>query len=108
MRFFCISIYCVYVVSLHTESTDSVILPGMAWSKASGFERLKPRPSHKSGRARVNYTLLVLLILIAQSTDLLCSEALGRKRGVATDTQGPKTAAQSPGSQNSSTEPVCA
>ena len=23
---FCISIYCVYVVSLHTESTDSVIL----------------------------------------------------------------------------------
>ena len=25
MRFFCISIYCVYVVSLHTESTDSVI-----------------------------------------------------------------------------------
>ena len=23
--FFCISIYCVYVVSLHTESTDSVI-----------------------------------------------------------------------------------
>ena len=25
VRFFCISIYCVYVVSLHTESTDSVI-----------------------------------------------------------------------------------
>ena len=24
-RFFCITIYCVYVVSLHTESTDSVI-----------------------------------------------------------------------------------
>ena len=24
--FFCISIYCVYVVSLHTESTDSVII----------------------------------------------------------------------------------
>ena len=23
--FFCISIYCVYVVSLHTESTDSVM-----------------------------------------------------------------------------------
>ena len=25
MRFFCISIYCVYVVSLHIESTDSMI-----------------------------------------------------------------------------------
>ena len=25
VRFFCISIYCVYVVSLHTESTDSVM-----------------------------------------------------------------------------------
>ena len=57
------------------------------------LERLKPRPSNKSARARVNYTLLVLLILFAQSTDLLCSEALERKRGVATDTQGPKTAA---------------
>ena len=28
MRFFCISIYCVYVVSLHTESTDSVMTSG--------------------------------------------------------------------------------
>ena len=25
LRFFCISIYCVYVVSLHTESTDSAM-----------------------------------------------------------------------------------
>ena len=25
-RFFCIGMYCVYVVSLHTESTDSVII----------------------------------------------------------------------------------
>ena len=62
--------------------------------KRKRFERLKPRPSHKSAQVRVNYTLLVPLILFTQSTDLLCSEALGQKRGVATDTQGPKTAAQ--------------
>ena len=68
---------------------------------------LKPRPSHKSARARANYTLLVPLILFAQSTDLLCSEALGRKRGVATDTQGPKTAAQSLCAHNSHEQYGC-
>ena len=71
------------------------------------FERLKPRPSHKSARARANYTLLVLLILFAQSTDLLCSEALRQKRCVATDTQGPITAAQSLCAHNSHEQYGC-
>ena len=67
-------------------------------------EGLKPR---KSARARANYTLLVPLILFAQSTDLLCCEALGRKRGVATDTQGPKTASQSLCAHNSHEQYGC-
>ena len=59
------------------------------------LERLKPRPSHKSARSASElHATIVPLILFAQSTDVLCSEALGWKRGVATDTQGPKTAAQ--------------
>ena len=51
--------------------------------------------------------LLVPLILFAQSTDLLCSEALGGKRGVATDTHGPKTAAQSLCAHNSHEQYGC-
>ena len=45
----------------------------MAWSKASRLERLKPRPGTKALEARANYTLLVPLILFAQSTDLFFS-----------------------------------
>ena len=52
--------------------------------KSKRPERLKARPSHKSARVRANYTLLVPLILFAQSTDLLCSEALGQKRSHST------------------------
>ena len=63
------------------------------------FERLKPRPSHKSApsTSELDATSSYRLSYLPR---VLCSEALGRKRGVATD--------RSPGSQNSSTELVCA
>ena len=66
------------------------------------LEQLKPHPSHKSARSasELHATSTAYLIRSEYCPVLqLCSEALVLKRGVATDT---------PGSQNSSTEPVCA
>ena len=57
----------------------------MAWFESKQLE-LSHAPTTKALEARANYTLLVPLILFAQSTDLFFSCVVKRKRGVATDT----------------------
>ena len=79
-RFFCIGMYCVYVVSLHTESTDSVIhcishlYPNAIQAQGGmGRNSLPQGTCRESGACRPS----VVHIHVATCNSIIHDEALG-------------------------------